>query len=86
MTAPGANSPFAALHKAGSLYGAFFVKPVRRGLSFFLVSFFVRSGARFFVPTHKSQTLSRAGAVKVGRRANVAAGSILRSLAHAKII
>ena len=61
----------------GSLYGAFFVKPVRRGLSFFLVSFFVRSGARFFVPTHKSQTLSRAGAVKVGRRANVAAGSII---------
>ena len=62
---------------SGSLYGAFFVKPVRRGLSFFLVSFFVRSGARFFVPTHKSQTLSRAGAVKVGRRANVAAGSII---------
>jgi hypothetical protein len=38
----------------------------------FFVSFFVRSGARFFAPTHKSQALSRAGAVKVGRRANIA--------------
>jgi hypothetical protein len=45
------------------------------GSSFFFVSFFVRSGARFFAPTHKSQTLSRAGAVKVGRHAKVATRS-----------
>jgi hypothetical protein len=44
-------------------------------LIFFFVSFFVRSGARFFAPTHKSQALSRAGAVKVGRRANIATRS-----------
>jgi hypothetical protein len=42
---------------------------------FFFVSFFVRSGARFFAPIHISQTLSRAGAVKVGRRAYVATRS-----------
>jgi hypothetical protein len=29
--------------------------------------------ARFFAPTHNCRVLSRAGAVKVGRRANVAA-------------
>jgi hypothetical protein len=45
---------------------------------FLFVSFFVRSGSpRFFVPTHKSQTPSRAGVVKVGRRANVATRSII---------
>jgi hypothetical protein len=33
--------------------------------------------ARFFVPTHGSLTSSRAGAVKVGRRANFAACSEL---------
>ncbi len=33
--------------------------------------------ARFFVPTHGSLTSSRAGAVKVGRRANFVAGSEL---------
>ena len=45
------------------------------GSSFFFVSFFVRSGTRFFAPTHKSQTLSRAGAVKVGRRSRRATDS-----------
>ena len=73
----GSDSEVEDLVRYVRLYGAFFVKPVRRGLSFFFVSFFVRSGARFFVPTHKPQTLSRAGAVKVGRRTNVAAGSII---------
>jgi hypothetical protein len=59
-----------------ALYGAFFVKEFARAanlLSF--VSFFVRSQARFFVPTRGSLTSSRAGAVKVGRRANLAACS-----------
>jgi hypothetical protein len=54
------------------LYGAFFVKTLRKGSSFSFASFFVRSGARFFAPPHKYQTLWRAGAVKVGRRANIA--------------
>jgi hypothetical protein len=31
--------------------------------------------ARFFAPTHTSQTLSRAGAVKVGRRSLPFAGT-----------
>src|SRR5437762_5904273 len=56
---------------AVSLYGAFFVK------EFFClssVSLFDLK-ARFFVPTRGSLTSSRAGAVKVGRRANRAACS-----------
>jgi hypothetical protein len=41
------------------------------------VSFFVRSQSRFFVPNRGSLTSSRAGAVKVGRRADLAACSEL---------
>jgi hypothetical protein len=59
------------------LYGGLVVKPLHRG-SFFLRQFLcsIRK-ARFFVPTHTSQTPSRAGAVKVGRCANVATRSIV---------
>ena len=65
---------------AVSLYGAFFVKefpPERRILFSFCVlavSLFDLE-ARFFVPTRSSQTSARAEAVKVGRRANLAACS-----------
>jgi hypothetical protein len=41
----------------------------QRGKSFFLRQFLC--SIRFFVPTHGSLTSSRAGAVKVGRRANL---------------
>jgi hypothetical protein len=60
------------------LYGAFFVKEFWQGGAFFslLVSLFDLK-ARFFVPTRTSLTSARAGAVKVGRRANLAACSTL---------
>jgi len=41
-------------------------------LSFFIVSLFDLK-ARFFIPTRASLTPARAGAVKVGRRTNLAA-------------
>jgi hypothetical protein len=41
------------------------------------ISFFVRSESRSFVPTRASPMSSRAGAVKVGRRTNLAACSAL---------
>jgi len=61
-----------------SLYGAFFVKEFARAenLSSF-VSFFVRSQSPFPRPDRGSLTPSRAGAVKVGRRAKLAACSEL---------
>ena len=61
-----------------SLYGAFFVKEFAERQIFCLssVSLFDLK-ARFFVPTRGSLTSSRAGAVKVGRRANLAACSEL---------
>ena len=61
-----------------ALYGAFFVKKFASAanlLSFVSSVFDLK--ARFFVPTHGSLTSSRAGAVKVGRRANFAACSEL---------
>src|ERR1700687_1012864 len=63
---------------AVSLYGAFFVKEFAERQIFCLssVSLFDLK-ARFFVPTRGSLTSSRAGAVKVGRRANLAACSEL---------
>jgi len=65
-------------YSRGFLVWGFFCQGVRKAahlLSF--VSFFVRSKARFFVPTRGSLTSSRAEAVKVGRRANLAACSEL---------
>ena len=61
-----------------SLYGAFFVKEFaeRQICCLSSVSLFDLK-ARFFVPTRGSLTSSRAGAVKVGRRANLAACSEL---------
>jgi hypothetical protein len=55
------------------------VKEFRQRSAFFVPSscFFVRSQARFFVPTRASLRPARAGAVKVGRRANLAACSAL---------
>jgi hypothetical protein len=44
---------------------------------FSFIGFFVRSQSRFFVPMRPSLTASRAGAVKVGRRANLCACSAL---------
>jgi hypothetical protein len=38
---------------------------------FLYLGFFVRLEARFFVPTRSFHTLSRAGAVKVGRRSDI---------------
>jgi hypothetical protein len=59
-----------------ALYGAFFVKEFHQsGKSLPFVSFFVRSQSRFFVPTRTSLAPSRAEAVKVGRRTNLATGS-----------
>ena len=50
------------------------VKRFVQGILYFLVpSFLVQSEGRFFVPTRKTHTLSRAGAVKVGRRASLSA-------------
>ena len=43
----------------------------------FLIGFFVRSGTRFFAPTRSIAKPARAGAVKVGRRANLAVFSNL---------
>jgi hypothetical protein len=60
-----------------ALYGAFFVKGFQRDASFFLHRFFVRFETQFFVPICASLTPARAGAVKVGRRANIAACSAL---------
>jgi hypothetical protein len=55
------------------------VKEFRQRSAFFVPSscFFVRSQARFFVPTRASLRPARAGAVKVGRRANLSACSAL---------
>ena len=63
---------------AVSLYGAFFVKEFAERQIFCLssVSLFDLK-ARFFVPARGSLTSSRAGAVKVCRRANLAACSEL---------
>ena len=47
------------------------------GRPFFFASFFVRSEGRFFVPIRTSLESARTGAVKVGRRANLAAYSTL---------
>jgi hypothetical protein len=56
-----------------ALYEDCFVKGCPKGAIHFSssVSLFDPE-ARLFAPTHKSRTLSRAGAVKVGRRANAA--------------
>jgi hypothetical protein len=43
----------------------------------FSIGFFVRFETQFFVPICASLTPARAGAVKVGRRANIAACSAL---------
>jgi hypothetical protein len=52
------------------------VLPAQR-IFFSFIGFFVRSHSRFFVPTRPSLTAARAGAVKVGRRANLSACSAL---------
>jgi len=55
----------------------------RESSAYFSVSLFVIQvslfdpEARFFAPTHKFQMLSRAGAVKVGRRSNATTRSII---------
>jgi hypothetical protein len=66
-----ASDESASLPAAGYDYNS---KEFWQGGAFFsFVSFFVRSeGARFFVPTRTPLTSARAGAVKVGRRANLA--------------
>jgi hypothetical protein len=73
------NMPFLALDQfariksvrcAPPLYGVFFVKRFQSG-----ASFFVRAGAGFFAPTRSIAKPARAGGVKVGRRANLAAYS-----------
>jgi hypothetical protein len=56
-----------------ALYGAFLVKEFRHAHLLSFISSFVRSESRSFVPTRAS----RAGAVKVGRRTNLAACSAL---------
>ena len=45
------------------------------GLTSFRVSWFDLE-ARFFVPTHRSRTLARAGAVKIGRRSSLSPSSV----------
>jgi hypothetical protein len=45
------------------------------GLTSFRVSWFDLE-ARFFVPTHRSRTLARAGAVKIGRRSSLPPSSV----------
>ncbi len=59
-----------------ALYGAFFVKEFTRAANLCpsSVSLFDLK-ARFFVPTRTSLAPSRAEAVKVGRRTNLATGS-----------
>jgi hypothetical protein len=54
------------------------VKEFRQRSAFFVPSscFFVRSQARFFVPTRASLRPARAGAVKVGRRASLGTFSV----------
>jgi hypothetical protein len=52
------------------LYGVFVVERFQSG-----ASFFVRPGAGFFAPTRSIAKPARAGGVKVGRRANLAAYS-----------
>ena len=55
-----------------TLYGALEVKQRIHAFYFFLQpNFFVRLEAHFFVPARSVQTLSRAGAVKVGRRSDI---------------
>src|SRR5271168_5250471 len=66
------GSRFSTESAPGPLYGAFFVKEIWQGALFFFASFFVRSEGRFFVPIRTSLESARAGAVKVGRRANLA--------------
>ena len=59
-----------------ALYGAFEVKHLFHGMLHFLhSSFFVRLESRFFAPTRRIAKPARAGAVKVGRRPNLAAYS-----------
>ena len=71
------GSRFSSESAPRPLYGAFFVKEIWQGALFFFASFFVRSEGRFFVPIRTSLESARAGAVKVGRRANLAACSTL---------
>src|SRR5271170_51351 len=66
------GSRFSSESAPRPLYGAFFVKEIWQGALFFFASFFVRSEGRFFVPIRTSLESARAGAVKVGRRANLA--------------
>ena len=66
-----------AVGAACALYGAFLVKEFRHAGATSFISFFVRSESRSFVPTRASRMSSRAGAVKVGRRTNLAACSAL---------
>src|SRR5947209_81779 len=54
--------------RSGGTAGAMFT-------NLFLVSFFVRSEGRFFVPTRVRSQTARADAVKAGRRRTIAAGS-----------
>jgi hypothetical protein len=64
--------------KGVSLYEAFFVKDVGGfGASFPFVGFFVRSESLFLCPDPRSLTSARAGAVRVGRRTDLAAYSAL---------
>jgi hypothetical protein len=60
-----------------ALVWGFFCQGDVAGRPFFFASFFVRSEGRFFVPIRTSLESARAGAVKVGRRANLAAYSTL---------
>ena len=61
-----------AFRRPKTLYGALEVKRRIHACYFFLQpNFFVRLEAHFFVPTRSVQTLSRAGAVKVGRRSDI---------------
>jgi len=51
----------------------FFVKEFQGAAPFFLIVSLFDLKARFFIPTRASLTPARAGAVKVGRRTNLAA-------------
>jgi hypothetical protein len=74
------------------LYGAVAVKHLFHGWPTFIppVSWFDLE-ARFFVPTHRSRTAARAGAVKIGRRSSLSKSSVaarphLYGLEHAGIL
>ncbi|MFZ1094830.1 MAG: hypothetical protein WAN75_37390, partial [Xanthobacteraceae bacterium] len=65
-----------ASERRTSLVWAFEVKHLFHGILHFLhSSFFVRLGIPFFAPTRSIAKPARAGAVKVGRRPNLAAYS-----------